>query len=92
MAARFKIERIASFSPFLHHDPSDYRLGIGDCKVPEVAVAFVQEVADVEPLRGQVVHVVSQRAHAHHDRLSIAMRHEIGRDDLSALAIHRVTL
>src|SRR4030095_2849207 len=73
VAARLDEKRVPSFRFLLDRNPSDNRLRISDREIPDIAVTFVQKVANHKSMCRQIVHVVAERPPAHHDRSSIAM-------------------
>ena len=77
-------QRVASFGLFLDRDPLDEaaRPAI-QCVNPQLAVAFVQEVAEVEAVGREVVHEVGERPHAHHDQRAVVVALKIGGDGLT---------
>ena len=64
-----RAERVASFRMFLARcSQPAWPRGAEHREPPDLAVSFVQEVLDLESRVREVVHVVRERSHAHHDR------------------------
>jgi hypothetical protein len=77
--ARDACEDVAALRLFLNQDPLRERVWAIDRGEPEIAVAFMQEVADGEAGARHFLHVVPERSHARHDLDAALRRSDTGR-------------
>lgn len=90
---RSLVERISSFSRFFDRNPVNVRArSVLERGLPDLAVPFVQEVVHVEADARQIMHVMRERSHAHHDDAPVVVRPQILSHRPSSDAVLCVTL
>jgi hypothetical protein len=86
------VQRVATFRRAFDDQPPCVPSRVEHRESPDLAVAFMQKVLDVEAGERQVVHVVAERSHAHHDRGSVVVPLQVCGDDAARGHVCRFAL